>query len=72
MNWIRSVPSDDLPSYSDVERELLLLLFRTGGENFSRKADEVYSPLADIFGLNREQRSRLRPDREESLWNNRV
>src|SRR5271170_3725009 len=68
----RSVPSDDLPPYSDVERELLLLLFRTGGERFSRKADEVYSPLADIFGLNREQRSRLRADREESLWNNRV
>lgn len=69
---IRSMSSDDLPPYPDVEKELLLLLFRSGGSKFSRKADEVYSPLADVFGLTQEQRTRLHPDREESAWNNRV
>ena len=71
----RRVPAmsdDDLPPYSDVERELLLFLYRSGGDRFSRRADEVYSPLADTFGLTREQRNRLRADREESAWNKRV
>jgi Mrr N-terminal domain len=63
---------DDLPAYPDVEGELLLFIFRSGGDKFSRKAEEVYAPLADIFGLSHEQRARLRADREESLWNNRV
>jgi Mrr N-terminal domain len=63
---------DDLPPYADVERELLLFLFESGGGTHSRKAEDVYSPLADVFGLSREQRTRLRSDREEALWNNRV
>jgi hypothetical protein len=63
---------DDLPAYADVERELLLLLFRSGGNQCRRRPQEVYSPLADVFQLSREQRTRLRPDRDETLWNNRV
>ena len=63
---------EDLPHYADVERELLLFLFKSGGTTYGRKAEEVYSPLADVFSLTGEQRTRLRSGREEALWNKRV
>jgi hypothetical protein len=69
---LRSGSGDDLPSGDDIQRELLLFIFRSGGDKFNRKPAEIYSPLADIFGLTKEQRSRLRADKEERLWNNSV
>jgi 5-methylcytosine-specific restriction protein A len=58
----------DYPAYADIEIELLKLL--RGSRD--RQPKEVYPLLADAFGLTSEQRTRLRPDRPEPEWNNRV
>ncbi len=57
------------PEYGDIENGLLIYLQSLDGPV---RTNRVYEPLADQFGLSDEQRTRLRADKDESLWHNKV
>ena len=65
---MRSTMADDYPPYAEVEHALLKLLANTKG----MEPRKVYPLLADHFKLTSEQRVRLRHDKDEPVWNNRV
>lgn len=59
----------DYPTHPEVEEALLTYLYRAGRPV---RPSDVYEPLAVGFGLSQEQKTRPRPDTNESLWNNHV
>ena len=61
------------PEYNDMEEPLLCFILLNGGSNHKVIVRATYEPLADFFGLTREERLRQRYDgRGGSQWHNRV
>ena len=62
-----------MPEYEDMEEPLLCYIFFNGGKGYSVRPADTYDPLADFFGLSRDERIRPRPDGYSgSQWQNRV
>jgi len=62
-----------MPEYEDMEEPLLCYIFFNGGKTYSVRPADTYDPLADYFGLSRDERTRPRPDGHSgSHWQNRV
>ena len=57
------------PSYKEIEEPLLREIQKQGG---CVPARELYTPLAEHFGLSPEDRERKRPGRNEAIWDNMV
>lgn len=65
------------PKYEDLEDPLLCYIYKNGGDKYQVSSDSTYKPLADFFGLSREERTRTRDEihhdgRDEPEWNNMV
>ena len=61
------------PEYDDMEGPLLCYIYFNGGSSYSASPSETYKPLADFFGLSKEERNRPRPDGYSGTqWQNRV
>jgi restriction endonuclease Mrr len=61
------------PEYEDMDDSLLCFILLNGGDAHKVTANSTYEPLADFFGLTRDERVRQRRDgRGGSQWHNRV
>lgn len=66
---MKSIYTADLPAQSDVERQLLFVLFLHKRPIEPRA---LYGPLADHFGLTAFQRNADLAETNENAWRNRV
>ena len=61
------------PNYEDMDEPLLCFILLNGGHDHKVATNSTYEPLADFFGLAREERVRQRYDgRGGSQWHNRI
>jgi len=65
------------PKYEDLEKPLLCHIYKYGGRNFQVISESTYEPMANLFNLTHEERSRSRNEihrdgRSEPEWNNMV
>ena len=61
------------PDYREMDEPLLCFIYLNGGADYAVRPSSTYEPLAEFFGLTREDRIRPRPDGYPGAhWQNRV
>jgi hypothetical protein len=65
------------PSASERQEALLCLIYLRGGPRYKMRSSDTYRPLADFFGLTKDERERQRDDRNLSRrdrreWNLKI